>query len=409
MPVYPRHAETRIRLALRDTRVVAITGPRQSGKTTLARRFERQGRSYVTLDDPATLAAARSDPVAFIRDFDRVIIDEVQRAPGILLAIKRTVDEDKRPGRFLLTGSADLSTIATVRESLAGRIETIPLLPLSRSELLRRKRTQFITSLFRGEVPQPAEAVSPDKLAQLVASGGYPEALARRTERRRQDWHRAYIESIVERDVPEIASLARPNQIPRLLQFAAQLAGSLVNLSEIGRSVALDHKTTDSYLRVLEQLFLVYRLQPWSRNELSRIVKTPKLHFLDSGLLTTLRGYSAARLRAEHPLLGPLLEGFIFSELLKLSSVSEERVSLFHFRDRDQNEVDFVLENAQGQIVGIEVKAAASVTRRDFSGLDRLASLAGKRFAQGIVLHDGERPLSFADNLRAVPFASVWA
>lgn len=409
MPVYPRHAETRVRLALRDTRVVAIIGPRQSGKTTLARRFERQGRSYVTLDDPATLAAARSDPVAFIRDLDRVIIDEVQRAPSVLLAIKRTVDEDRRPGRFLLTGSADLSTIATVRESLAGRIETIPLLPLSRSELLRRKRIQFITSLFRGEVPQPAEAVSPDRLVQLVASGGYPEALARRTERRRQDWYRAYIESIVERDVPEIASLARPNQIPRLLQFAAQLAGSLVNLSEIGRSVALDHKTTDSYLRVLEQLFLVYRLQPWSRNELSRIVKTPKLHFLDSGLLTTLRGYNVARLRTEHQLLGPLLEGFIFSELLKLSSVSEERVSLFHFRDRDQNEVDFVLENAQGQIVGIEVKAAASVTRRDFSGLDRLASLAGKRFVQGIVLHDGERPLSFGDNLRAVPFASVWA
>lgn len=409
MPVYPRHAETRVRLALRDTRVVAIIGPRQSGKTTLARRFERQGRSYVTLDDPATLAAARSDPVAFIRNLDRVIIDEVQRAPSVLLAIKRTVDEDRRPGRFLLTGSADLSTIATVRESLAGRIETIPLLPLSRSELLRRKRIQFITSLFRGEVPQPAEAVSPDRLVQLVASGGYPEALARRTERRRQDWYRAYIESIVERDVPEIASLARPNQIPRLLQFAAQLAGSLVNLSEIGRSVALDHKTTDSYLRVLEQLFLVYRLQPWSRNELSRIVKTPKLHFLDSGLLTTLRGYNVARLRTEHQLLGPLLEGFIFSELLKLSSVSEERVSLFHFRDRDQNEVDFVLENAQGQIVGIEVKAAASVTRRDFSGLDRLASLAGKRFVQGIVLHDGERPLSFGDNLRAVPFASVWA
>lgn len=409
MPVYPRHAETRIRLALRDTRVVAITGPRQSGKTTLARRFARQGRAYVTLDDPATLAAARSDPTAFIRNFDRAIIDEVQRAPGILLAIKRTVDEDKRPGRFLLTGSADLSTIATVHESLAGRIETIPLLPLSRSELLRRKRTQFIASLFRGEMPQPAEAMSPDKLVQMIASGGYPEALARPTERRRQDWHRAYIESIVERDVPEIASLARPNQIPRLLQFAAQLSGSLVNLSEIGRSVALDHKTTDSYLRVLEQLFLVYRLQPWSRNELSRIVKTPKLHLLDSGLLTTLRGYNAARIRADQQLLGPILEGFIFSELLKLSVVSEERVSLFHFRDRDQNEVDFVLENAQGQIVGIEVKAAASVTRRDFSGLDRLASLAGQRFVQGIVLHDGERPLPFADNLRAVPFASVWA
>jgi predicted AAA+ superfamily ATPase len=409
MPVYPRLAESRIRLALRDTRVVAITGPRQSGKTTLARRFARQGRSYVTLDDPATLAAARSDPVAFIRDFDRAVIDEVQRAPDLLLAIKRTVDEDERPGRFLLTGSADLSTIATVRESLAGRIETIPLFPLSRSELLRRKRTQFIASIFRGEAPQPAEVVSPDALVQMVAGGGYPEALARRTERRRQAWHRAYVESIVERDVPEIASLARPNQIPRVLQFAAQLAGCLVNLSEIGRNVALDHKTTDHYLRVLEQLFLVHRLQPWSRNELSRIVKTPKLHFVDSGLLTSLRGYAVARLRTQRELLGPLLEGFIFSELLKLASVSEERVSLFHFRDRDQHEVDFVLENVQGDVVGIEVKAAASVTRRDFSGMDRLASIAGKSFVQGIVLYDGERPLSFADNLRAVPFASVWA
>ncbi|MEJ1960633.1 MAG: ATP-binding protein [Gammaproteobacteria bacterium] len=396
-------------MALRDTRVVAITGPRQSGKTTLVRRFARQGRTYVTLDDRATLAAARSDPVAFVRDLDRAVIDEVQRAPEILLAIKRAVDEDKRPGRFLLTGSANLSTIKTVHESLAGRIETIPLYPLSRSEILKRKKTQFVTSIFGGQVPSPAETLTPNGIVQLIAGGGYPEALARRTERRRQDWYRAYVESIVERDVPEVTSLARPGQIPRLLQFAAQFAGRLVNLSEIGRSVALDHKTTDHYLQVLEQLFLIKRLQPWSRNELSRIVKTPKLHFLDSGLLTAMRGYTASRLRTERELLGPLLEGFVFSELLKLTSESEERVTLFHFRDRDQHEVDFVLENAQGQIVGIEVKSAASVTRSDFSGLDRLASLAGKHFVQGLVLYDGELSLSFADNLRAVPLASVWA
>lgn len=409
MPVYPRLAEARVRLALRDTRVVALTGPRQSGKTTLARRFARQGRSYVTLDDPATLAAARSDPVAFIRDLDRAVIDEVQRAPDLLLAIKRSVDEDKRPGRFLLTGSADLSAIANVRESLAGRIETIALFPLSRSETLRRKKTRFVTEIFLGDAPQPAEDMSADRLVQLVATGGYPEALARRTERRRQDWHRAYVEAIVERDVPEIATLAKPTQIPRLLQFAARLAGNLVNLSEIGRSVALDHKTTDSYLRVLEQLYLIYRLQPWSRNELSRIVKAPKLHFVDSGLLTSMRGYSVARLRAQRDLLGPLLEGFVLSELLKLSSVADERINLFHFRDRDRSEVDFVLENGRAQIVGVEVKAAATVARRDFSGLDRLAAIAGNSFVQGIVLYDGERPLSFADNLRAVPFASVWA
>jgi uncharacterized protein len=409
MAVYPRQAESQIRVALRDTRVVTITGPRQSGKTTLVRRFVRQGRTYRTLDDRATLAAAKADPVAFIRDLDRAVIDEVQRAPEILLAIKRSVDEDRRPGRFLLTGSANLSTISTVHESLAGRVETIPLYPLSRSEVLRRKEGKFLNAIFRGEVPSPVESVSPDALLQIVSQGGYPEALARRSERRRHDWYRAYVESIVDRDVPDVASLSKADHIPRLLQLAAQFAGCLMNLSEIGRSVALDSKTTDHYLRVLEQLFLVRRLQPWSINELSRIVKTPKLHFVDSGLLTALRGYTMARLRSERSLFGQLLEGFIFSELLKLIPGSDPLVNLYHYRDRDLHEVDFVLENAQGQIVGIEVKAAASVTRRDFSGLDRLASVAGKRFVQGIILYDGDQVLSFAMNLRAAPLASVWA
>lgn len=409
MPVYLRHAEAQIRVALRDTRIVTIAGPRQSGKTTLVRRFVRQGRAYRTLDDRATLDAARSDPVAFIRDLDRAVIDEVQRAPEILLAIKRSVDEDRRPGRFILTGSANLATIATVHESLAGRVERIPLYPLSRSELLGRKATRFISGIFQGTVPSPVESVSPDTLLQFVSEGGYPEALARRSERRRHDWYRAYVGSIVDRDVPDVASLTKPDHIPRLLRLAAQFAGCLLNLSEIGRAVSLDSKTTDHYLRVLEQLFLVRRLQPWSVNEISRIVKTPKLHFIDSGLLTAMRGYTAARLRNERALLGPLLEGFIFSEILKLAPVSDEHVSVYHYRDRDLHEVDFVLENDRGQIVGLEVKAAASVTRRDFSGLDRLAAIAGKRFVQGIVLYDGDQVLSFADHLRAAPLASVWA
>ena len=409
MAAYPRLAESRIRTALRDTRVVAITGPRQSGKTTLARRFARQGRAYLTLDDRATLAAAKSDPVAFIKALDRAVIDEVQRAPEILLAIKRSVDEGRRAGRFLLTGSANLATISTVRESLAGRIETIPLYPLSRSEQLRSKRTLFVDKAFRGEIPQPAELLADDVLIRLASQGGYPEALTRRTEKRRQDWYRAYLDSIVERDVPEIATLSKAGQLPKLMQIAAQFAGRLTNLSEIGRSVALDHKTTDSYLQVLEQLFLVRRLQPWLRNELSRLVKTPKLHFVDSGLLAALRGYSMVRLKSDRELFGPVLEGFVFSELLKAISWSDQRVSLYHYRDKDQLEVDFVLENDSGQVVGIEVKAAASITRRDFAGLDRLASAAGQHFVQGIVLYNGEQALSFADNLRAAPLACLWA
>jgi predicted AAA+ superfamily ATPase len=407
--VYLRIAEPQIRNALRDTRVVAISGPRQSGKTTLARRFAKQGREYITLDNQSTLAAAKSDPVAFIRGLDRAVIDEVQRAPDLLVAIKQSVDEDRRPGRFLLTGSANLLTVKTIHESLAGRVEIVPLYPLGRSEQLGIKHPQFIAKAFRGAIPDMAEALTMQKLSDWVTAGGYPEAIKRRSERRRQDWYRAYIKSIVERDLPEISNLAKPDQIPRVLQIAAQFAGQLTNLSEIGRSVGLDHKTADHYVRVLEQLYLVQRVQPWFRNELSRPVKTPKLHFIDSGLLTAMRGYSLSRLRVDRTLFGALLESFIFSELLKLSAWTEERIMLFHYRDRDQLEVDFILENSAGEIVGIEVKSAASVTRRDFLGLERVASAAGSAFKQGIVLYDGAQTLSFADNLRAVPLSALWA
>jgi predicted AAA+ superfamily ATPase len=407
--VYPRLAEAHIRTALRDTRVVAISGPRQSGKTTLARRFARQGRRYLTLDSQPTLAAARSDPVAFIRGLDRVVIDEVQRAPDLLLAIKQSVDEDPRPGRFLLAGSANLLTIKTVHESLAGRVEIVPLYPLSRGEQLRVKRPQFLSKAFQGQAPQLTESLSAENLLQLVARGGYPDAIKRRGERRRRDWYRAYIKALVERDLPEIADLAKPRQIPRVLEVAAQFAGRLTNLSEIGRSVGLDHKTAEHYLSVLEQLYLVQRIQPWFRNELSRLIKSPKLHFIDSGLLTSLRGYSIARLRIDRGLFGALLESFVFSELLKLAAWADESVSLFHYRDRDKFEVDFILENTAGQIVGVEVKAAASVTRRDFAGLERVASAARTAFVQGIVLYDGAQTLSFGESLRAVPLSALWA
>ncbi len=231
----------------------------------------------------------------------------------------------------------------------------------------------------------------------------------RRAERRRQDWYHAYIKSIVERDIPEIADIAGREQIPRLLEICARFAGQLTNLSEIGRAIGRDHKTVRQYLRVLEQIYLVQAVQPWSRNELSRLVKTPKIHFIDSGLLTALRGYSTARLRSDRGLLGPILESFVFSELIKGAAWSGDRVSIFHYRDKDQREVDFVLESPAGQIVGVEVKAAASVTQRDFAGLERVASAAGSAFVQGILLYDGEQTLSFGQNLRAVPLPTLWA
>lgn len=313
------------------------------------------------------------------------------------------------PGRFLLTGSANLLTLSTVEESLAGRVEIIPLYPLAQSELKRNKLPRFIDKIFKGEISAKAASLTSDELIQLVAAGGYPEALARSTERRRQDWYHAYLASIIERDVPDVAALTKPGQLPALLQLAAQFASRLTNLSEIGRAVALAHKTTDSYLRVLAQVFLRRRIQPWFRNELSRAVKTLKLHFLDSGLLTVMRGYSLARLRADRDTFGAVLVTLVFSELIKLSSWADEHTALYYYRDKDQCEVDFVLENAAGQIVGIEVTAAASITRRDFRGLERLAAVAGSKFILGVILYDGAQTLAFADQLRAAPLSVLWS
>jgi predicted AAA+ superfamily ATPase len=407
--MYPRFAEALVRNALRDTRIVAISGPRQSGKTTLARRFAQKGRVYLTLDSQPTLEAAKSDPVAFVRALDRAVIDEVQRAPELLLAIKQSVDENPRPGRFLLTGSANLLTIRSVHDSLAGRVEIIPLYPLGRSEWLRAKKPDFLTQVFRGKLPRGVPVLRDSDVLRLITAGGYPDAVKRRTERRRQDWYRAYVNSLVERDIPDVAKIDGAGQFPRLLEICARFAGQLINVSEIGRTLGRDHKTVGSYLRILEQIYLVQAVLPWSRNELSRLVKSPKLHFIDSGLLCALRGHSVARLRLDRTLLGPLLETFVFSELLKATGWAEERISIFHYRDKDQLEVDFILENAAGEIVGIEVKAAASILRRDFAGLERVAAVAGPAFVQGLVLYDGEQTLSFASNMHAVPLSNLWA
>jgi predicted AAA+ superfamily ATPase len=404
----PRFSEKAIRTALRDTRVVAISGPRQSGKTTLARRFVGAGVKYLTLDDPATLEAARGDPVAFVRPLDRCVIDEIQRAPELLLAIKRSVDEDPRPGRFLVTGSANLLTVATIRESLAGRIEIVPLYPLARAERLRRKRPTFLSRALRGQPPM-ARSAPESAVEDVVLCGGYPEALKRGTERRRQDWYRAYVDSIVNRDLPDVSRIGKPGLVPKVLELAARCSGRLTNLTEIGRAAALDHKTVGVYLDVLEQLFLVKRLPPWSRNELSRLVKTPKLHFIDSGLLAAMCELTANRLQTDRAMLGPLLESFVYSELLKATAWMDDRVTAYHYRDKDQLEVDFVLEGSAGTLVGVEVTAATTVRRRDFAGLDRLAAVAGVHFIQGIVLYGGDETLPFGERLYAVPLRALWS
>ncbi len=407
MALYPRLVEKRVADAMSDTRVVLIIGPRQSGKTTLAKKMANKEMEYYTLDNATTLDAARQDPVGFVRGMDRAIIDEIQRAPELLLAIKESVDTDQRPGRFLLTGSANLMTLPRVADSLAGRMEVVRLLPLAQSEI-RTAGSSFLCDAFQNEAKAGEPIVGEDLMAAVLA-GGYPEALGRKSLGRRQDWYADYIQALVQRDVRDVAQIEQIAQMPRLLRILAEHSGQLVNYSRIGAAIGMNHITTRKYVGIFESLFLARTVQPWFSNKLKRLTKTPKIHFLDSGLLASLRDLSLDRLRDDRGQFGALLETFVFGEILKLASGAQTRFEFSHFRDKQQNEVDIVIEDTRGRIVGIEIKAAASVSSSDFSGLRILAEASGERFVSGMVLYDHQKVIPFGERLSAVPISALWS
>lgn len=405
--MYPRFIERQLRQALSDTRVALITGPRQAGKTTLAEKLARDDMPFLTLDDDTTLDTAQRDPVGFVRGLDRAIIDEVQRAPRLLLAIKRSVDIDKRPGRFVLTGSANLMTLPQIADSLAGRMALSELLPLSQSEL-RGKPSSFFDRVFQGKAPAIGEFVIGADLVRTVLSGGYPEVLERPSWARRQKWFLDYLKAIIERDVRHVAKVDHLRQMPRLLRILAQHSGQLVNYSGLGAPLAISHVTTQKYVGIFEKLYLLRTLPPWYDNEIKRLVKAPKLHFLDSGLLAALRNLSPERLQVDRTVFGSLLETFVLAELLKLATWSGSHFEFRHFRDRYDNEVDVVIEDQDGHVVGIEVKSSATVSSGDFSGLRKLADACGKRFTLGLVLYDHDTLVPFGERLFAAPISTLW-
>ena len=411
-PLYPRLIEPRVREALLDTPVVLIAGPRQAGKTTLVRQWADQDRRYLTLDDALTQLAAKEDPVGLIRSLDHAVIDEIQRAPQLLLAIKKAVDEDRRPGRFLLTGSANLMTLPTVADSLAGRMETLILLPLSQSEM-RGAKVNWLDSAFVGKPPhappQTLKHMLGEALVETVLRGGYPEAVSRTAPRRRSAWARQYIEAIIQRDVRDVAGVERLDQLPRFLRALAQVSGQMCNYTQLGTQVGLDHKTAARYIGVFEQMYLLKRVEVWARNRLNRVVKTPKLQFLDSGLLSTLLDLTPAVVRQSRTRFGHVLETFVYGELLKHATTAQGDYQLLYYRDHDQYEVDVVIENSAGQMVGVEIKAAATVTQGDLRGLKRLAGVAADQFKLGVVFYDGTETVPLGHRLWAAPIASLWA
>lgn len=404
---YARLAKARIREALSDTPVVLIAGPRQAGKTTLARQFATNEKRYLTLDDELTLQAAQLDPVGLIRSLDTAIIDEVQRAPQLLLAIKKAVDEDRRPGRFLLTGSANLMTLPNVADSLAGRMETIALLPLSQNEI-NGTTTNWLDSAFASHLPEIANPSVGTALIEAVLRGGYPEALSRTTPRRRTAWARQYIDALIQRDIRDVANIDRLDHLPRFLRSLAHVSGQMCNYTQLGGQIGLDHKTAAKYTSAFEQMYLLKRIKVWAGNRLSRLVKTPKLQFIDSGLLASLTDLTPAAIDQNRSRFGHLLESFVYGELLKHAASAEGDYQLLYYRDHDQYEVDLIAENAAGQLIGIEIKAAASVGASDLRGLKRLASIAGDQFRLGVIFYDGLQTMPLGEGFWAVPISSLW-
>jgi len=405
----PRLLAPRVRESLTDSPVVLIHGPRQSGKTTLARMVgEPRGYQYVSFDEDAVRDAAKADPPGFVLELpDHVILDEVQRVPELFTAIKRAVDRDRVAGRFILTGSANVLLVPALADSLAGRMAILRLHPLAQVELERRK-PRFLDALFTGRFPTRLAERLGTELAERIVAGGYPAALARRRAARRRAWYRDLVDAQIQRDVRDLSRIRSLDSLPRLLALAASYTAQLLNVSDLAGPFQLTRQTIHDHMVLLEGVFLLHRLPPWHSNRLSRLVKTPKLHMGDTGVACALLGLSASALRSRPELFGGMLETFVVQELRRQAAAGEEPIEFFHYRDRDRYEVDIVLERGAHAVAGIEVKAAASVSERDLRGLRKLRAASGNRFAHGVVLYDGEATVPFGEHFHAVPLRTLW-
>jgi len=407
--MYKRHILTLVKQALADTPVVLLNGARQTGKTTLAQQVaDRTEARYFTLDDAATLALAAGDPAGFIRNLTGpVVIDEIQKVPDLFPAIKIAVDRDRRPGRFLLTGSANVMTLPRLSESLAGRMEIIPLFPFSAGELAGR-REGFLDRLFTGNFAKARPTSTGKQFLLGLARGGYPEATKRQADNRRAAWFASYVSTLLQRDVRDLARVDALHALPNLLKLLAARTSGLLNLADVGRDANLPHSTLTRYLALLETVFLVHRLPAWSPNLGTRLVKAPKIHLVDTGLACHLLGINAERLAGDSSLLGRLLETFVVGELRKQASWTDPRMTLFHSRTAVGSEVDVIIEKADGMMAGIEVKASATVRTADFAALKALRDQLGQRFRVGIVLYLGDQVVPFGDKLWLAPVPTLW-
>lgn len=406
--MYPRYTKKIIEDALMDTPVVLINGPRQSGKSTLAKELCKSDRIYYTLDDQTILNAALEDPEGFVRSLpNEVVLDEIQRAPELFMSLKKRIDENREPGQFLLTGSANIMVLPKLSDSLAGRIEIVPLMPLSEVEILGVK-CNIIDYLAEGIIPTPSATNILDYLANRITTGGYPEPLQRQNEKRKRAWLQQYITTMIQRDVKTISDIDRLDEIPNLLGALTNQTAQLLVVTEVAKMLSIPRKTIDRYINILSNIYLVDQLKPWHSNRNKRLIKTPKIHLLDTGVACRAMNITKKALISDKKIFGHLLETFIYIELKKQATWSDNDVNFYYYRDKDKYEVDYILE-INGQFIAIETKISASVKKSDFKGIERFSRQIGKNFNIGIVLYDGDNILPFGDKLWAVPISAIWS
>lgn len=408
--IFPRFVLPVLEAALSDTPVVVIHGPRQCGKSTLAQKVASvHGHRYLTFDDDNLLLAAQEDPVGFCAELpDKVVLDEIQRVPELFTSIKMLIDRHRRPGGIILTGSANIMLLPKLADSLAGRMEIIRLSPLAQIEIENSAPGPgFLDQLFSGKFTMIPCVRLGSELIERVLKGGFPPVLTRSSWRRRRSWQKQYAKALTLRDIRDLAKIRSMEAIPRLLEVVAGQTATLFNVSNLASSFELSRPTIHEYLTLLQHIFLVDLLRPWASNRLKRQVKTPKIHLADSGLAGALLGVDVTALKENRALYGQLLESFVCQELRRQATWADQGLRFYHYRDKDQVEVDVVIEQEGKAVCGVEVKAASTVRKTDFTGLKRLRA-SHDHFICGVVLYDGDKTIPFGDRLYAVPFSELW-
>lgn len=406
---YKRWQQHAIERALQTRRVLLISGARQCGKTTLAKELKTsEDVNYLTLDDPATRRVAESDPRGFVQHYGKtLVIDEVQRVPDLISAIKIKVDEDTRAGQYLLTGSVNLQSSPGVRESLAGRIRKIRLRPLSQGEILETS-PDFLDRAFKRDFGRSGQTYDRNAMIDISFRGGFPEVLPF-DDAERKLWHRDYLDALLDHDLRDIANIQRRDAMFELVRVLAAWSGKFMDVSAIGAGLSISRPTVETYINALEALYMVERVSPWTYTDYGRVGNRSKLFMTDSGLMSSVLGWNRDQVRMDADRSEKLVETFMFNEIAALADASYGRYDLFHYRDREKREIDFLVGREDGALLGIEVKAGSAIGRSDFKNLKWFGeNISGDREFTGIVLYSGEFAGSMGDGLWAVPFSAIW-